>query len=384
MLDFAESEGTVQLRKQLRGLIAESIPRDYLGAFTDDPNDHEIAKEFCRLLGESRLFALTWPNEWGGGAAGPWEQAALREEMWAFHEPRGPQYMGLNWIGPVIMRYGTRDQQDRFLPPIARGEVDWCQGFSEPDAGSDLPALRTRATKVDGGWRIDGQKVWTSYAGMASWCVLLARTGTQESRKDGISVFLIEMDQPGIEVRPIPAMIGPHHINEVYFEGALVKEENLLGEVNQGWKIINDVLAFERIGIARYARCERLLAQAPAALGELWDELPDSLVQRWATALMNSRRTKLMAYAVVAAQEQGLLDPADAAAYRIAGTLLDQDVAEVLMDLVGGWGLGTADHELTFMRAVEDHWRYAQAATVSSGTVEMNRIALGRRMVGKK
>lgn len=384
MLDFADSEKSVQLREQLRGLIAESIPKDYLGAFTDDPNDHQIAKDFCRVLGENRLFALTWPEEWGGGAAGPWEQTALREEMWAFHEPRGPQYMGLNWIGPVIMRYGTRDQQERFLPSLAQGEVDWCQGFSEPGAGSDLPALRTRATKVDGGWRIEGQKVWTSYAGMASWCFLLARTGTQESRKDGISVFLIDMDQPEIEVRPIPAMIGPHHINEVYFTGAFVKDENLLGKVDEGWKIINEVLAFERIGIARYARCERLLGEAPEALGELWHELPDSLVQRWADALVKSRQTKLMAYSVVAAQEQGKLDPADASAYRIAGTLLDQEVAEVLMDVVGAWGLGTEDHDLTFIRAVEDHWRYAQAATVSSGTVEMNRIALGRRMVAKK
>jgi alkylation response protein AidB-like acyl-CoA dehydrogenase len=384
MLDFAESEKTVQLRKQLRELIAESIPKDYLGSFTDDPRDHQIAKDFCRLLGENRLFALTWPTEWGGGAAGPWEQTALREEMWAFHEPRGPQYMGLNWIGPVIMRYGTRDQQERFLPPIARGEVDWCQGFSEPEAGSDLPALRTRATKVEGGWQIDGQKVWTSYAGMASWCFLLARTGTQESRKNGISVFLIEMDQPGIEVRPIPAMLGPHHLNEVYFEGAFAKEENRLGEVNEGWKIINEVLALERIGIARYARCERLLAEAPGAMGDLWHEMPDALRQRWATALVKSRQVKYMAYSVVAAQERGKLDPADASAYRIAGTLLDQEVAEVLMDIIGAWGLGTTDHDLTFMRAVEDHWRYAQAATVSSGTVEMNRIALGRRMVGKK
>jgi alkylation response protein AidB-like acyl-CoA dehydrogenase len=144
------------------------------------------------------------------------------------------------------------------------------------------------------------------------------------------------------------------------------------------------VLALERIGIARYARCERLLAQAPQALGDLWHQLPDSLVQRWATALVKSRQVKFMAYSVVAAQEQGKLDPADASAYRIAGTLLDQDVAEVLMDIVGAWGLGTTDHEMTFVRAVEDLWRYAQAATVSSGTVEMNRIALGRQMVGKR
>jgi len=384
MLDYAEADEVQVLRHRLRDLVDEHIPKSYLGAFTDDPNDLEIAQRFSRTLGEQRLFALTWPEAFGGGGATSWEQTALREEMWAAHEPRGAQYMGLNWIGPVLMRHGTEDQQQRHLPPIAAGDVLWCQGFSEPEAGSDLPGLRTKAVREEGGWRIHGQKVWTSYAEMARWCFLLARTGTPESRKDGITVFLIDMEQAEIEVRPIPSMLGRHHINEVYFTGAWVPDRDVLGGINEGWNIVTDVLAFERIGIARYARCDKLLSEAPEALGDAWADLPEGLHQRWAKALVHSRTVRLLAYKVVAAQEQGKLDPADAAAYRIAVTLLDQEVAEVLMDIVGGWGLGTGDEERIFERAVEDHWRYAQASTVASGTLEMQRLALANRLVGKR
>ena len=123
--------------------MSEHVPPDFLGAFTDDPADLEIAQRFCRLLAERGLLCLAWPEEFGGRGASPWEQTVVREEMWAHHEPRGAQYMGVNWVGPAIMRHGTPEQQRQHLPPIARGEVIWCQGFSEPDAGSDLASLRT-------------------------------------------------------------------------------------------------------------------------------------------------------------------------------------------------------------------------------------------------
>src|SRR5580692_2526258 len=153
--------------------------------------------------------------------------------MWAHHEPRGAQYMGVNWVGPSIMRHGTQEQQRLHLPAIARGEVIWCQGFSEPDAGSDLASLRTAARPVPpvpagegdgGGWRVYGQKIWTSYALMAQWCFLLARTSTGEKKQQGLTVFLVPMSRAGIEVRPIRAMLGPHHLNEVFFDGVEVTE----------------------------------------------------------------------------------------------------------------------------------------------------------------
>ena len=133
--------------------------------------------------------------------------------------PRAPgaQYMGLNWVGPAIMAFGTEEQKRQHLAAIAAGEVIWCQGFSEPEAGSDLASLRTRAAEDGDGWRINGQKIWTSYAGMAQWCVLAARVG-QGERHEGITMFLVPMDTPGITVRPIRSMLGPHHLNEVFFD----------------------------------------------------------------------------------------------------------------------------------------------------------------------
>ena len=375
--------GAAALRDELRQLVRDHVPRDYLGAFTDDPADLEIAQRFCRTLATHGLLCLAWPPEYGGRGASPWEQTVVREEMWAHHEPRGAQYMGVNWVGPAIMRHGTAEQRERHLPPIARGEVIWCQGFSEPDAGSDLASLRTSATPLpDGsGWSVHGQKIWTSYALMAQWCFLLARTSTQPRKQQGLTVFLVPMDAPGIEVRPIRAMLGPHHLNEVFLDGVHVTRGQVLGQVDQGWKVVQEVLAFERVGIARYARCERLLLGAPRVLGGQWESLPGELHARWARMLTHCRRARLLAYRVIAAQSAGLVTPGDAAAYRIAVTRLDQDSAEVLMEILGLADLADEGDGRWWRREVEDHWRYAQASTVASGSIEMQRILLAREML---
>ncbi|MDT5323703.1 MAG: hypothetical protein QOF25_855, partial [Mycobacterium sp.] len=170
------SREATALRHELRGLVKAHVPDDFLGAFTADPADLATAQAFCRLLADRGMLCMSWPPEFGGRGSSVWEQTVVREEMWAHHEPRGAQYMGVNWVGPTLMRYGTPEQQRTHLPPIARGEVIWCQGFSEPEAGSDLASLRTSATRDGDGWRINGQKIWTSYATMAQWCFLLART----------------------------------------------------------------------------------------------------------------------------------------------------------------------------------------------------------------
>ncbi|MET0736268.1 MAG: acyl-CoA dehydrogenase family protein [Microbacterium sp.] len=380
VLDYREADAVVRLRRQLRALIHEHVPEGFLGAFTADPADFELAESFSRELGRRQLLALAWPREFGGAGADVWEQTALREEMWAAHEPRGAQYMGVNWVGPIIMRHGTPAQREQHLPPIAAGEVVWCQGFSEPGAGSDLPALRTKATKTDDGWSISGQKVWTSYAGMAQWCFLLARTGPPGGRKSGITVFLVEMSRPGVEVRPIEAMLGEHHLNEVYFDDVRVPDSAVLGGVGDGWTIISEVLGFERIGIARYARAEKLLREAPIALGTRWDDAPESLRERWAAMLVRARQARLMAYRLLQEDPSSPLTPLDAAAYRIVVTTLDQESAEVLVELCGADGLGVTDRARVFEREVEDHWRYSQAATVASGTVEINKQTIARAL----
>lgn len=375
------SEEATALRGELRRLVADHVPADFLGAFTDDPADLEVAQRFCRLLSERGLLCLAWPEEFGGRGASAWEQTVVREEMWAHHEPRGAQYMGVNWVGPAIMRHGTREQQRGYLPPIGRGEVIWCQGFSEPGAGSDLASLRTAARRDGDGWRISGQKIWTSYAAMAQWCFLLARTSQGEKKQHGLTVFLVPMSAPGIEVRPIDCLMGPHHLNEVFFDDVRVTEADVLGSVDQGWTVVQEALAFERVGIARYARCERLLQAAPSVLGAEWDALPAELRGRWTRMLTHCRRARLLAYQVVSLQDEGKVSPGDAAAYRIAVTTLDQESAEVLMEIVTAAPVSGEPAD-RFRQEVEDHWRYSQASTVASGSTEMQRILLARSMLG--
>jgi alkylation response protein AidB-like acyl-CoA dehydrogenase len=379
-MDFQMGADADALRVELRELVGEHVPADFLGAFTDDPADLEVAQAFCRLLAARGLLCMAWPEEFGGRGASAWEQTVVREEMWAHHEPRGAQYMGVNWVGPTIMRHGTPEQQERHLPAIARGEVIWCQGFSEPNAGSDLASLQTAARRDGDGWRVSGQKIWTSYATMAQWCFLLARTARGEKKQQGLTIFLVPMSAPGIEVRPIATMLGPHHLNEVFFDDVWVTEADVLGRVDEGWKVVQEVLAFERVGIARYARCERLLQAAPSVLGDAWDDVPAELRGRWARMLTHCRRARLLAYRVIALQSSGRVTPGDTAAYRIAVTRLDQESAEVLMELVA-LASTSSDDAGRFRRAVEDHWRYAQASTVSSGSIEMQRILLARTLL---
>jgi len=379
LVDFDLGEQAAALRTRLRALIKEHIAEDYLGAFTDDPADLDVAQQFCKTLAEEGLLTIAWPTEFGGGGGSVWDQTVVREEMWAHHEPRGAQYMGLNWVGPAIMAFGTDEQKRQHLSAIAAGDVIWCQGFSEPDAGSDLAALSTKATPDGDGWRLNGQKIWTSYAGMAQWCVLAARVGSGE-RHEGITMFLVPMDTPGITVRPIRSMLGPHHLNEVFFEDAWAGPDAVLGGVGDGWAVIRKALAHERVGIARYARCERLLSALGRELAPVWDQLPPALHSQWARALIQVRVARLLAYRTVRAQEIGETPDVMASAARIAVTQCDQQVAELLFQAVEDESLD-AGPGAPLHGAIEDHWRYAQAATVASGTIEVQRMIVSKALL---
>jgi alkylation response protein AidB-like acyl-CoA dehydrogenase len=282
------------------------------------------------------------------------------------------------------MQFGTDEQKDFFLPRILAGDLHFCIGYSEPEAGTDLAALRTRAVPVADrsgadGWRISGQKIWTSYAGMAQWCIIAARVGGGE-RHEGITMFLVPMDAPGIEVRPIRSMLGPHHLNEVFFDDVPAGADAVLGEIGGGWAVIKTALAHERVGIARYARCERLLSALGAELGRHWDDLPPALHAAWARALVQVRVARLLAYRTVHAQERGAVPDVAASAARIAVTQCDQAVAEVLVSALDHRSL-EAGTSAPLHGAVEDHWRYAQAATVASGTIEVQRMIVAKALL---
>jgi len=380
-MDYAFGEAEVELRAELRRLIAEAFPDGFPGIFVEDAEPLRQSDAFNRKLGELGVLTMAWPKEYGGQEASLWAQIVLGEEMWGHNEPRGGQYMGVNWIGPAIMRYGNEAQKARHLPPIARGELQWCQGFSEPDSGSDLASLRLRATRDGDRFRLNGQKIWTSYADIASWCFLAARTSSDGPKQHGITVFLLEMDRPGIEVRPIPTVLGPHHFNEVFFDDVVATESDILGELDNGWEVITAGLTFERVGAARYARSDRLLHQAYERTCDSWDEQPGSARAAWVRAVLKARVARLYAYRAAAARNDpsGTPSRVPASVSRVMSTTLDQEASDVLLSLLGADAL--LDHHDPDAPAegdVEHQLRYGQASTVAAGTLEIQRTLIAR------
>jgi alkylation response protein AidB-like acyl-CoA dehydrogenase len=381
-MTFGEDEAVRELRQQLRRMIDQDLPEGFHGAFVAGRAGQETADAFCRRLAEENLLTLSWPREFGGAEASVWEQTALREEMWAHHEPRGAQYMGLNWVGPAIMRFGTPAQREAHLPAIADARSTWCQGFSEPEAGSDLASLRLRAEPAgDGEWKLSGQKIWTSYASLAQWCFLTARTDNSGSKHHGITVFLVPMERAGVSVREIDSMLGPHHLNEVFFDEVVATEAEILGELDQGWDVIRYVLAHERIGIARYARSERILSLLAEHLPDNGRPESEALRAAHARLMVRARTARLMNYrALASAASSGV--PGGVSGARLETTQLDQEVAALALEVLGEEGL--YDDDLAPLEAwIEEAWRYARSATIASGTSEVQRLLVARAMTAE-
>jgi alkylation response protein AidB-like acyl-CoA dehydrogenase len=369
-----------ELRAQLRGLIADHLRPDFPTIFSDLDWPVPHMQQFVRILADRGLLTQSWPEEYGGRNAPPWAQVVLSEEMWGHNEPRGPHYMGVNWIGPAVMHYGTEEQKRQHLPAIARADVVWCQGFSEPGAGSDLAALQLRADRqADGTFRLTGQKVWTSYSLLADWCVLATRTSNTGAKQQGITTFLIPMDRAGIEVRPLDTMLGPHHLHEVFFTDVIATEEDVLGEVDNGWEVITSGLKYERVGVARYARSDMIIND----VAQYWREHPErrtpAQAERLARTTVHATVARLMSYRVVAdriaQQEHPLTNPIA----RIWSTTLDQEVADVAMDSIGVTAvLETGEDEAPVFGHMEHHWRYAQASTLAAGSLEVQKMLIAR------
>ncbi len=369
MIDFDFTPEQETFRSELRGYLAERLPASWQGIFVEGDEAWQISRDICRDLGARGWLTPAWPQAHGGHDASIWLQAVVQEECWAHNEPRGPQYMNVNWLGPSLIHFGTDEQQQFFLPRIAAGEMTWAQGFSEPEAGSDLANLKCMAVRDGDGFVVNGQKIWTGYADLADYCFLLCRTDPASRRKDGLSVLLVDLSLPGIEVRPISTTLGYHRINEVFFDDAFVPASALLGPENDGWRVAMTALAFERSGSARYARAARVIGLVERNHGSEWD---DTRWEQFASLLAFGRATELVNYAVISKKESGEVPRVEASAARIHNSLLEQalsDFAEEVsgLDFVvyGGDGHAIDNGEL------ESMWRNAFAATVTAGSYEI-------------
>ncbi|PPE71874.1 acyl-CoA dehydrogenase [Solimonas fluminis] len=354
-MDFQWDAEQQSFRDTVRAFLAANLPADWEAQAHGPGSESQSAfsKKFCGALAEAGLLVPHWPQRWGGRDADAWTAFILAEEMWAAGEPRGGQYMNVNWIGPVLMRFGSEAQQARYIPPIARGETLWCQGFSEPEAGSDLASLRTRAEKDGGFYRISGQKIWTSYAGHADTCFLLARTAPG---KTGMSVFLVPMDTPGITVRQIPSVIGEGDIHEVFFDDVRVPESALLGAEGQAWEIARAALSLERVGIPRFALASRMLRRAVERLRRE-GRYGHGAVEQSARAHAACEAARLYSYQIVDQRRHGTPTGPEASAARYATVMCERLVGEFVVEhlpeaLSGGDPLLLAHHQRAIVAGI--------------------------------
>ncbi len=237
-----------KFRSELREWIADNLERPFTDEVRDPRHDAdslvEVRRRWQRKLHEAGYLGMGWPAEWGGRGATAVEEAILQEELYRADAPLVPNFLGISLLGPALIHHGTEEQRRRFIPKMLSCEEIWCQGFSEPGAGSDLAALRTRAEPEGDDWRITGQKVWTTFGPWADWIFVLARTG--EDRHGGITFFLVPIDQPGVDMRGLKQITGESEFGEVFFDGALAKGEHVVGELGEGWRIAMTVLSYER------------------------------------------------------------------------------------------------------------------------------------------
>ncbi len=331
-MDFNWNPAQQEFRATIREFLAANLPEDWehIAHGPASKEQSAFAKKFCGALADAGLLVPHWPSEWGGRDADPWEAFILAEEMWMAGEPRGGQYMNVNWIGPTLMLYGSDAQKQQHILPMARGETLWCQGFSEPESGSDLASLRTRATRDGDVYRINGQKIWTSYAGDADTCFCLARTA---DGKNGISIFLIPMDTPGITVRDIPSIIGEGDIHEVFFDDVTVPESCRLGEEGQAWEIVGKALSMERVGIPRFALASKTLSDSVALL-KREGRFSGGAIEQAAKAHAACEAARLYSYQIIDQRAKNIATGPEASVGRFATVICERLVCEFVVEHV--------------------------------------------------
>ncbi|GAA4986862.1 acyl-CoA dehydrogenase family protein [Pseudonocardia tropica] len=336
-------------------------------------------ESFSRRLGERGWLGMTIPTGYGGHGRTALERYVVTEELLAAGAPVAAHWIADRQIGPSLLRHGTEEQRRAFLPGIARGEVYFGIGMSEPDSGSDLASVRTRATRVDGGWRLSGTKVWTSGAHHAHAFFALVRTEPRDDahRHAGLSQFLVELDSPGVEIRPIPLLTGAHHFNEVRFDDVFIPDARVFGEPGNGWAQVTGELAFERSGPERFLSTYPLLA---SLVGELVGAGgADAGTRRRVGSLVSRLWTlRAMSLAVAGALESGRAPELAAALVKDLGTRYENeivDAARLLVDIPPDPGA-----ESGFARLLADAVLHAPGFTLRGGTNEVLRGIVARGM----
>ena len=371
-MEFGWSDEDATFRKELRSFVASELADGWEGAVRHLGSPENVANSIifnCRLA-ERGWLTPHWPVEHGGGKSTPWQHIIMGEELWSIGEPRGPQYMNVNWIGPSIMAHGTPEQKALHLPLIAAGKVIWCQGFSEPDAGSDLASLRTRAERDGDEYVVNGQKVWTSYASVADYCYLLVRTNQLAERHLGISVLLVPTSTPGLKITDVGSMVGEHAFHELFFDDMRVPVSCRLGVEDEGWAVVREALSYERVGAPRYARAAFQLDAAMCWARDNEVRLSEATIERVGQAYASCEAARLLAYRVMDERSKGLPPGPSGNIARASMVNAERMVGQCVLELQGPEAMRSG-------AIADEQFRKSLAAGIAAGSYEtqMNHIA---------
>jgi len=371
-MDLTLSADELAFRDEIRAWLRDHHPGPEPDG-TEAGFEHRLAWQ--RTLHDAGYAGIAWPKEYGGRGATLMEQTIFNEELVRARAPAPANVLGLIMGGPVVITLGTEDQKRRFLAPILSGAEIWCQGFSEPDSGSDLASVRTRAERADGGWRITGQKVWTSFAHRARWCMLLTRT-SDDARYHNLTYFVCDMRQPGVTVRPLRQITGDTEFNEVFFDSVFVGDENVIGRPGEGWNVALTTLMFERPGLGVASALGIKLA-----LGELAELIRarglanDSAIRRrFGKLVVDAEAIRLNGYRGLSRTQRDGVPGPEGSMVKIQWATVNQALTELAVDVLGADAL-----------AADAVWTHrllrARANSIEGGTSEIQRNILAERVL---
>ena len=390
-MDFRFTDEQEAFRQEIRQFLREILGDDWRGI---DPDAYFVGenwtliRELTTSLAAKGWLTLAWPEQYGGQGRSQVEQMIYKEELGYFRAPTRDAAIGIDLVGPTLMLYGSDEQKERFLPDIANGSTVYCQGFSEPESGSDLASLQTRAVADGDDFVINGSKIWTSGAQKSTHCYIMTRTDPDAPKHRGISVFIVDMDTPGIEIRPIINMYDIHYFNQVFFENVRVPKRNMIGETDRGWYVAATSLDFERSGVERFADNRRSLeemaelARETTVNGRIPAEDP-LLRHRLADLWVSNEAGRLVGYNVAWMQSNGLVPNKEASISKLMGSEIAQRIHELGVQMVGMYGVLDKGSKWAFFEGrLAREWMDSISFTIRAGTSEVQRNIVAMRGLG--
>jgi alkylation response protein AidB-like acyl-CoA dehydrogenase len=391
-MDFAFSPTEEAFRARVRDWLRANLPEGWGTRGYPKPRTPAekvaFARQWQRKLYDGGWAGLSWPKEYGGQALSPLEQLLFHEEYFAAGAPDMIDIaIGLNLAGPTLIHHGTEAQKKRFLDPILRGDEVWCQGFSEPGAGSDLAALRTRGEVKGDHLVVNGQKVWTSYARYAEWCILIVRTDPGAPKHRGLTFALLDMKTPGITIRPLMEMTGLAWFNEVFFEDVVIPRDMVIGEINRGWEIVITTLSHERGTVVPYQRLKRHLDGVAALARRVAKDVPLATApivrQRLAQLAIDVELLRLSVYRNITQITRSGRPGPEGSMLKLLWSELEQRIMEAATWISGAYA---QLDEHAPQAHDEGRWQYgylwSRAATIYAGTSEVQRNIISQRVLG--